>query len=262
MQLPQRCCSSQAPVTWVPASAVGFQRGQQRQAQFAQQRLIAPHLLEHRVDQQRLATGAVGQQVGVGRGDGVEQLAEGVNPGDAGGMGWPECGPVRETARIQVAGDCGGGAPDRAGGSGRAAAGVSAAPRAAAADRAAPGGLGQHQRRRFEPGHPGHTVDRRGHVRRQVQAHAVMALPRGDPGVPAARRVAVVWPQAQVQRFTQAQKGGIRQQVVQRLFFARRVATQVCPPARAAAAPAGGAGGRGRAPDARPVHAGAGWAAG
>ena len=46
---------------------MGFERGGECQAEFAQQRDVALHMLEHRVDQHSLAAGGVGQQVGVGR---------------------------------------------------------------------------------------------------------------------------------------------------------------------------------------------------
>ncbi len=53
-----------------------LQRPGQPQAEFADQGRVTPRLLEDRVDQQGLAAGAVGEQVGVGRRRGVEQLAK------------------------------------------------------------------------------------------------------------------------------------------------------------------------------------------
>jgi hypothetical protein len=55
---------------------VGVQRGQQAQAEFAQQRSVAAHVLEHRVDEHGLAGIGVAEQVGVGRRRRIEELAE------------------------------------------------------------------------------------------------------------------------------------------------------------------------------------------
>ena len=55
---------------------MGFQGGPQGQAEFAQQRAVAPGLLEHGVDQHRLPAAGIGQQIGVGRRLGVEELAK------------------------------------------------------------------------------------------------------------------------------------------------------------------------------------------
>ncbi len=44
-----------------------LQRRCEREAEFAQQRAVTPHMLEHRIDQQRLAAVGVARQVGVGR---------------------------------------------------------------------------------------------------------------------------------------------------------------------------------------------------
>ena len=46
---------------------MGLERGHEFQAQFAQERAVASHMLEHRVNQDRLAALGVAQQVGVGR---------------------------------------------------------------------------------------------------------------------------------------------------------------------------------------------------
>ncbi len=56
--------------------AVGVQRGDEREVQLAEQRVVARVLLEHRVDDHRLAGVRVAQKVGVGRRRGVEQLTE------------------------------------------------------------------------------------------------------------------------------------------------------------------------------------------
>ena len=55
---------------------MGFEGRDQRQTQLADQRHVAPDLLEHRVDQHRLAARPITQQIGVGRGLRVEQLTE------------------------------------------------------------------------------------------------------------------------------------------------------------------------------------------
>jgi hypothetical protein len=55
---------------------VGVQRPQQFQPQFADQRRVAADLLEHRIDQDGFARNRAAQQVGVGRGGRVEELAE------------------------------------------------------------------------------------------------------------------------------------------------------------------------------------------
>jgi hypothetical protein len=55
---------------------VGVHRLDQAQIQLADELEVAVHLLEHRVDDQRLAAAAAGEQVAVGAGDAVEQLAE------------------------------------------------------------------------------------------------------------------------------------------------------------------------------------------
>jgi hypothetical protein len=55
---------------------VRFEREFELQAQFLDQRRVAPRVLEHRVDQHRLARERIGEQVGVGGGLRIEQLAE------------------------------------------------------------------------------------------------------------------------------------------------------------------------------------------
>jgi hypothetical protein len=55
---------------------MGFQRGDEVEAEFGDERRVAPHLLENRVDQHRGAALAVAQQIGVGRGLRIEQLAK------------------------------------------------------------------------------------------------------------------------------------------------------------------------------------------
>ncbi len=55
---------------------VRLERPAQLEAQLLDERRVAPRLLEHRVDQQRLAAGGVGEQIGVSRGLRVEQLAK------------------------------------------------------------------------------------------------------------------------------------------------------------------------------------------
>jgi hypothetical protein len=63
---------------------VGVERGHQLQVQFPDQGEIALVLLEHRIDQQRPATGHIGEQVGEGAGLGVEELAEQQRPATGG----------------------------------------------------------------------------------------------------------------------------------------------------------------------------------
>ena len=46
---------------------VGLQGGNQNQAKLVDQGRIAPHPLEHRIDQDRLAVAAVTEQIRVGR---------------------------------------------------------------------------------------------------------------------------------------------------------------------------------------------------
>jgi len=55
---------------------MGFERVGEPQAELGDQCRIAPHLLEHRVDQHRRACAAVAQEVGVGRGLRIEQLTK------------------------------------------------------------------------------------------------------------------------------------------------------------------------------------------
>ena len=46
---------------------MGFERIDQVEAQFVDQRRVAPDLLEHRIDNDRRPAFAVGQEIGVGR---------------------------------------------------------------------------------------------------------------------------------------------------------------------------------------------------
>jgi hypothetical protein len=55
---------------------VGLERRDQAQAEFVQQGRVASHMLEHRIDQQRLAGRRIAEQIGVGGRLGVEQLAK------------------------------------------------------------------------------------------------------------------------------------------------------------------------------------------
>ena len=55
---------------------MGFERGDELEAQFVDQRRVAPHLLEDRIDQDRFAAFAAGEQIGIGRGLRIEQLPE------------------------------------------------------------------------------------------------------------------------------------------------------------------------------------------
>ncbi len=63
-----------------PGDVVGVQmrvhRLDQAQVEFADQLQIAVDLLQHRIDDQRFAAGAAGEQIGVGAGNAVEKLAE------------------------------------------------------------------------------------------------------------------------------------------------------------------------------------------
>ncbi len=55
---------------------VGIDRLDQLEVELADQLQIAVDLLQHRIDDQRLASAAAGEQIGIGAGDAVEQLAE------------------------------------------------------------------------------------------------------------------------------------------------------------------------------------------
>ena len=55
---------------WVSTALTSLRSSSRDQLQ------IAVDLLQHRIDDQRLAAGAAGQQIGVGAGNAVEQLAE------------------------------------------------------------------------------------------------------------------------------------------------------------------------------------------
>ena len=55
---------------------VGIQRPDQRETELADQRRVAPRLLEYRIDQQRLFRDAAAEQIGVGRRGRIEELAE------------------------------------------------------------------------------------------------------------------------------------------------------------------------------------------
>ena len=55
---------------------MGIDRLDQSQIEFAQQLAVAVDLLQHGIEDQRLAAGAAGQQIAVGPGNAVEQLAK------------------------------------------------------------------------------------------------------------------------------------------------------------------------------------------
>jgi len=55
---------------------VRLERPQQCKIQLGDQRRVAPHLLEHRIDQHRFLARRAAQQIGVGRRGRIEQLAE------------------------------------------------------------------------------------------------------------------------------------------------------------------------------------------
>jgi hypothetical protein len=55
---------------------VGLERPAQGEPELVDECRVAAHLLEHRIDDRRLARLAVGQQIGVGRRLRVEQLPE------------------------------------------------------------------------------------------------------------------------------------------------------------------------------------------
>ena len=63
-----------------PGDVVGVQvrvdRLDQLQVELADQLQVAVDLLQHRIDDQRLAAAPAGEQIAVGAGDAVEQLAE------------------------------------------------------------------------------------------------------------------------------------------------------------------------------------------
>ena len=63
-----------------PGDVVGMQMGVDRldqpEIEFAQQLAIAVDLLQHGIEDQRLAAGAAGQQIAVGAGNAVEELAK------------------------------------------------------------------------------------------------------------------------------------------------------------------------------------------
>ena len=80
-------CSPITVMQWVrsrsapkPGDVIGMQMGidrlDQLEVELADELQIAIHPLQHRIDDQRLATVAAGEQIGVGAGRGVEQLAE------------------------------------------------------------------------------------------------------------------------------------------------------------------------------------------
>jgi len=52
----------------------------QLEVEFAQQLAIAVDLFQHRIEDQRLAAGAAGQQIAVGAGHAVEQLTKDHGP--------------------------------------------------------------------------------------------------------------------------------------------------------------------------------------
>ena len=55
---------------------MGFERRDQIEAEFAEQRRIPPHLLEHRIDQHRRTARPVAEQIGIGRGLRIEKLSK------------------------------------------------------------------------------------------------------------------------------------------------------------------------------------------
>ena len=64
---------------------VGVDRLDQPQVELVDQLDVAVDLLQHRIDEQSLGAAPAGEQVGVGAGDAVEQLAK-----DHGGPRWNE----------------------------------------------------------------------------------------------------------------------------------------------------------------------------
>ena len=71
-----RAIAQRAEAGDVVGMQMGIHRFHQLQVEFADQLQVAVHLLQHRVDDQRFPAAAGGQQVGVGAGGGIEQLAE------------------------------------------------------------------------------------------------------------------------------------------------------------------------------------------
>ena len=55
---------------------VGVEGGHQLDPEFPDQREVASVLLEHRIDEQPLAGGHIGEQIGEGAGGGIEQLPQ------------------------------------------------------------------------------------------------------------------------------------------------------------------------------------------
>ena len=63
---------------------MGVEAGLQGNAQFPDQGQVAAVVLEHRIDQDPLARGPIGQQIGEGAGVGIKELAQ-QQGGPAGG---------------------------------------------------------------------------------------------------------------------------------------------------------------------------------
>jgi hypothetical protein len=59
---------------------MGLDRPAQREPQLVDERRVAAHLLEHRIDDHRVAGVAVGEKIGIGRGLRVEHLPEDQHP--------------------------------------------------------------------------------------------------------------------------------------------------------------------------------------
>ena len=55
---------------------MGLERIGEAQAQLLDQRRVAAHLLEYRIDDDRRTAAAIGEQIGVGGGRRIEQLPE------------------------------------------------------------------------------------------------------------------------------------------------------------------------------------------
>ena len=63
---------------------VRFERGNERELELAQQRSVATRLFEYRIDENGLAAARIAEQIGVGRGLRIEQLAEDQHDGRGG----------------------------------------------------------------------------------------------------------------------------------------------------------------------------------
>src|SRR5262245_17365787 len=71
-----RAVAQRAEAGDVVGVQVGVDRFHQPEVELADELQIAIDLLQHRIDDQRLATAAAGDQVGVGAGNAVEKLAK------------------------------------------------------------------------------------------------------------------------------------------------------------------------------------------